>query len=75
MEEEKKSKEFIVFHSKRKVINLCKNFLILAEDLKDTKEPISEDGYQKLRKRVLDYGNDTIREIEESLDNFNIKLK
>jgi hypothetical protein len=73
--EEKGGKDFIVFQSRRKIINLCKNFLILAEDLKDKNEAISDNDYQKLRKRVLDYGNDTIREIEESLDSFSIKLK
>lgn len=71
----KGGKDFIIFHSRRKVINLCKNFLVLAEDLKDRKQPITEEDYQKLRKRVLDSGNDTIREIEESLDSFDIKLK
>jgi hypothetical protein len=73
--EEKGERDFIVFQSKRKIMNLCKNFLILAEDLKDKKEPISDNDYQKVRKRVLDFGNDAIREIEESLDSFNIKLK
>ena len=72
---EKGGRDFIVFHSRRKVINLCKNFLILTEDLKDKNQPMTEEDYQKLRKRVLDAGNDTIREIEESLDNFDIKLK
>lgn len=72
---EKGPKEFIIFHSRRKVINLCKNFLILAEDLKDKRQAITDEDYQKTRKRVLDYGNDTIREIEESLETFDIRLK
>jgi hypothetical protein len=36
---------------------------------------IPEEEYQRIRKRILDYGNDTIREMEENLENFDIKLK
>jgi len=73
--EEKGGRDFIIFHTRRKVINLCKSFLVLTEDLKDKKQPITDEDYQKTRKRVLDYGNDAIREIEESLETFDIKLK
>jgi hypothetical protein len=71
----KKGREFIAFHNRRKVINLCKNFLILIEDLKVHDQSIPPEDYQKIRKRVLDYGNDAIRELEESLENFDIKFK
>ena len=36
---------------------------------------IPEEEFQRIRKRILDYGNDTIIEIDENLDNFEIKLK
>ena len=36
---------------------------------------IDEDMYQRCRKRVLDQGNDTIREIEDYLNNFDVRLK
>ena len=66
-----KKKDFIKFQNRRKTINLCKMFLVLVEDVKDNdNNSISEDQYQKLRKRVLDYGNDSIREFEESIDSF-----
>jgi hypothetical protein len=65
-----KKKDFIKFQNRRRTINLCKMFLVLFEDIKDGGDSISEDQYQKLRKRVLDYGNDSIREFEESVDSF-----
>ena len=58
-EEPDKGREFIKFHHKRKSINLCKSFLFLLEDLKGAS--ITEEKYQKIRKRVLDMGNDSIR--------------
>lgn len=73
--EDSKSKDFVTFHSRRKIINLCKNFLVLVEDLKINNQPISPEDFQKIRKRVLDYGNDTIREFEENLENFDIRFK
>ena len=68
-----KGGDFIKFHHKRKTINLCKSFLFLLEDLKGT--PVTEEKYQKIRKRILDMGNDSIREFEEHLANFNINIK
>lgn len=68
-----KEKDYLKFQIRRKVINLYKNFFFLLEDIaKESK--ISDAKYQQTRKRVLDYGNDTIREIEEDLNKFNINL-
>lgn len=67
-----KMKEFILFQNRRKVINLYKNFLILLEDLKEDGYNISDDKYQRLRKRVLDAGNDAIRQFEEELNNIDL---
>ena len=67
-----KMKEFILFQNRRKVINLYKNFLILLEDLKEDGYNITEDKYQRLRKKVLDSGNDTIRQFEEELNNIDL---
>jgi len=67
-----KMKEFILFQNRRKVINLYKNFLILLEDLKEDGYNISEEKYQRLRKKVLDSGNDAIRQFEEELNNIRI---
>jgi len=75
MEKETKEQQFLKFQVTRKVTNLYKNFLFILEDLKDEDYNISDESYKKSRKRVLDYGNDTIREIEDYLDKFNIRLK
>ncbi len=68
-----KGRDFIKFHHKRKTINLCKSFLFLLEDLKG--EALTEENYQKVRKRVLDGGNDAIREFDEHLESFEIKIR
>ena len=75
MEGVTREKEFLQFQINRKVKNLYKNFLFILEDLIDEDYNIDEETYQKLRKRVLDHGNDTSREIEDYLNNFNIKLR
>ena len=69
-----KAKEFIFFHNRRKIINLYKQYLFLLEDLKEDYD-IPDEVYERNRKRVLDYGNDTIRELEENLEKFEIYLK
>lgn len=66
-----KLKEYILFQNKRKVTNLYKNFLIILEDLREDGYNISDERYQRLRKRVLDCGNDSIRQFEEELNNIN----
>lgn len=75
MDGDSKAKDFIVFHNKRKVINLCKTLLIFLKDIQENDEPISDESYQKIRKRILDNGNDSIREFEESLESFDIRFK
>jgi hypothetical protein len=70
-----KERDFIAFQVRRKVTNLYKNFLFILEDMQDSGHDIPEEVFQRARKRVLDYGNDTIREIEENLDQFDIRLK
>ena len=58
----------------RDVKKLYLSFLYSLEDLK-TQDKISDDEFQRMRKRVLDYGNNCYRNIEEELDNFDFKLK
>ena len=70
-----KERDFIVFQVRRKVTNLYKNFLFVLEDMQESGYEIPEEVFQRARKRILDYGNDTIREIEENLDKFDIRLK
>jgi len=65
-------KEYILFQNKKKISNLYKSFLIIIEDLKAENHSISDDKYQRIRKRVLDAGNDAIRQFEEEIDNIKI---
>ena len=58
----------------RDVKKLYLGFLYTIEDLKD-QDKITADEFQRLRKRVLDYGNNCYRNIEEELNNFDFKLK
>ena len=58
----------------RDVKKLYLSFLYSLEDLKN-QDKITEDEFQRMRKRVLDYGNNCYRNIEEELDNFDFKLK
>ena len=69
------AKEFVTFQVTRKVTNLYKQFLFLLEDLQDQGYDIPDEVFQRMRKRVLDHGNDTIREIEENLDKLDITLR
>ena len=75
MEDSDKSKEFLRFQLRRKVTNLYKNFLFILEDIQNDGYNIPEEVFQRHRKRVLDYGNDTIRELEENLENFKIDIE
>lgn len=67
--------DFFKFQTCRKVTNLYKNFLIILEDLKSPPYNLSEDSFSKLRKRVLDLSNDTLRELDQDFSKINIKLK
>lgn len=75
MDTENKAHDFVNFQVRRKVTNLYKQFLFILEDLQGSGYNVPEESYQKARKRILDHGNDTIREIEETLKNFDVKLK
>tara|TARA_R110000772_G_scaffold249530_2_gene364017 strand:+ start:125831 stop:126109 length:279 start_codon:yes stop_codon:yes gene_type:complete len=67
--------EFVALQQvRRKVSNLNKQFLFVLEDLK-VDYNIDEERFSRTRKRVLDVGNDTFRELEEYLGNFHIKEK
>ena len=69
------AKEFVTFQVTRKVTNLYKQFLFLLEDLQDQGYDIPDEVYQRMRKRLLDHGNDAIREIEENLEKLDITLR
>ena len=75
MEGDTREKEFLQFQINRKVKNLYKNFLFILEDLKSQGYDISDEDFQRCRKRVLDHGNDAIREIEDCLKDLDIRFK
>lgn len=70
-----KAKQFAIFQVNRKVTNLYKQFLFILEDLQDQGYNIPDEHFQRVRKRVLDHGNDCIRETEEYLESFDIDLR
>lgn len=70
-----RAKDFLSFQVSRKVTSLYKSFLFILEDLQDSGYNISDSVFQRYRKRVLDNGNDSIREIEELLEKLDIDLK
>ncbi len=73
--DEDKVTQYVHFQIQRKITNLYKNCLILFEDLKKPPYNLSEDDYKNIRKRILDYGNDALRETEEDFKKVSIKLK
>ena len=75
MEKDEREKDFLKFQLRRKVTNLYKRFLIILEDMNEDQYNTAEEAYQKAQKKILDEGNDTIRELEENIDQFDIRLK
>jgi hypothetical protein len=57
----------------RDVKKLYLGFLYMIEDLHGEGK-ISEEEFQRLRKRVLDYGNNCYRNIEDQLNSFDFTL-
>jgi len=57
----------------RDIKKLYLNFLYTLEDL-ESENKISEEEFNRLRKRVLDHGNNCYRNIEEQLNSFDFNL-
>ena len=69
-------KQYALFHVNRKITNLYKHLLFVLEDLRLNKYNIQDNKvYQQTRKRILDLGNDAIREIEEHFKQLDINVK
>jgi len=67
------AKDFLSFQISRQITHLYKDFLNILEDTQlNQSGPVN---YKLLRKRILDKGNDTIREITVLLEKVNIDLK
>lgn len=60
--------EYLKFHVRRKTTNLYKNLLFILEDLQAEQYNISDKVFSRMRKRILDNGNETIRELETIID-------
>jgi len=72
MQEGFDKKEYIKFHVRRKTTSLYKDLLFILEDLKEDQYNISDKVFARMRKRVLDNGNETIRELETIIDQIKI---
>jgi hypothetical protein len=65
--------DFVKSFVYRDIKKLYLSFLYLVEDLNKNGK-ISEEDFQRLRKRILDHGNDCYRNIADQLNNFDIKF-
>ena len=65
-------KEYIKFHVRRKTTSLYKDLLFILEDLKEDQYNISDKVFSRMRKRVLDSGNEAIRELDTIIDQIKI---
>lgn len=65
---------FVIGAVSAEVKKMYLSFLYCSEDLVKQGK-LKEDDFQYLRKRILDYGNNTIRNLETQLDNFDFSFK
>lgn len=65
--------KFVLVSINKEVKKLYLSFLYLIEDLK-LNHKITEEEFTLLRKRILDYGNNCYRNIEDQLNTFDFKL-
>jgi hypothetical protein len=62
-------KEFVLGYIKKSVTRLFLSFIYVLEDIVADGR-MSDEEFQKIRKRILDHGNNTIRDITKELENF-----
>lgn len=65
--------KFVLASTAKEVKKLYLSFLYLIEDLK-LNNKITDEEFTLLRKRILDYGNNCYRNIEDNLNTFDFKL-
>jgi len=70
MEKGNGSKDYVKFHILRSNTLLYKSFLEILEDIRDSKSPLSDNDYQRYRKRILDKGNDCARDSNSVIEDF-----
>lgn len=64
---------FVTNFVQQEIRKLFLSFLYMLEDQRDTKL-LSDEEFARLRKRVLDAGNNALRSTSEQLDNFQITI-
>lgn len=67
MEDSISASDYLRFQINRQVKRLFKGFIVTIEDLK-IRGNITDEDYILYRKRILDSGNECIREIEQDMD-------
>lgn len=65
---------FVLAGVNSEIKKLYLSFLYLAEDL-EKNGTINNDEFQRLRKRILDYGNNTLRNVTQQLESFDFNFK
>jgi hypothetical protein len=65
---------FIKGFIKRSVTRLFLSFIYMLEDFV-SEGKMTQEEFQRLRKRILDKGNNCIRDIETELENFDFLFK
>ena len=69
-----KLKEIMLFQQTRNITGLYKKFFEILDDLNQS-HPITKDEYNRIRKKILDSGNDAIRTLTIAFDSIDISLK
>jgi hypothetical protein len=67
-------KSIAIFNASRHITLLYKEFLTMLELIRDDRYNINDETYSVLRKRILDAGNSTIREVSDQLDKFKFSI-
>lgn len=67
---DEKEKDYLRFKVHQHMKGLFKNFLLMLEEITDRGQ-ITEQDFEFYRKRVLDNGNEHIRNLSEEIDKFN----
>ena len=67
-------KDLFEFQIRRNTNRLCRSLLMTLEDINAEEEILSQKRMSHLRKRVLDHGNDFIRDLISEVKNYRIDL-
>lgn len=68
------AKEVLEFGVERRIKSMWKLYLTLLADLQEDYD-LSDKDVGRIRKKILDHGNDVLREFYEEIKLYNIELK